>query len=288
LSIYVLGGGSCDPKLARTTISDYKEAGNDLIAVTSEAGWLHPIAKDLGIAVHPVGASLEYSSTDTVIAPLDQDGLEDILKTGAVVLDLTDGLMPLELTEEPGEIPEVPDVPDVLPDPPTAEAPEPTTVEETTEDKPKRAPRSRKKPVVDPLPEPAKPAKPVEPDVVTIPTANSDDNSAGDALDISTSGTRTYDSAWANTGTTSWKLEGTSGNTAILGRDRADAEGAASGTTITTAITDDLEAFIPAQWSETPESREVRLVRQLVQLHTENADLDTLYVVLDLLRDKKQ
>ena len=224
LSIYVLGGGSCDPKLARTTISDYKEAGNDLIAVTSEAGWLHPIAKDLGIAVHPVGASLEYSSTDTVIAPLDQDGLEDILKTGAVVLDLTDGLMPLELTEEPGEIPEVPDVPDVLPDPPTAEAPEPTTVEETTEDKPKRAPRSRKKPVVDPLPEPAKPAKPVEPDVVTIPTANSDD----------------------------------------------------------------LEAFIPAQWSETPESREVRLVRQLVQLHTENADLDTLYVVLDLLRDKKQ
>lgn len=80
-----------------------------------------------------MGASLEYSSTDTVIAPLDQDGLEDILKTGAVVLDLTDGLMPLELTEEPGEIPEVPDVPDVLPDPPTAEAPEPTTVEETTE-----------------------------------------------------------------------------------------------------------------------------------------------------------
>lgn len=77
---------------------------------------------------------------------------------------------------------------------------------------------------MDPLPEPAKPAKPVEPDVVTIPTA----------------------------------------------------------------ITDNLEAFIPAQWSETPESREVRLVRQLVQLHTENADLDTLYVVLDLLRDKKQ
>ena len=105
MSIYVLGGGSCDPKLARTTISDYKEAGNDLIAVTSEAGWLTH-REGSRHRCSPGGASLEYSSTDTVIAPLDQDGLEDILKTGAVVLDLTDGLMPLELTEEPGEIPE--------------------------------------------------------------------------------------------------------------------------------------------------------------------------------------
>ena len=56
----------------------------------------------------------------------------------------------------------------------------------------------------------------------SLTTANSDDNSAGDALDISTSGTRTYDNAWVNSGSTSWKCEGTSGNTAILAYDRTD------------------------------------------------------------------
>lgn len=56
----------------------------------------------------------------------------------------------------------------------------------------------------------------------SITTVNSDDNSAGDPLDISTSGTRIYDNAWANSGATSWKTEGTSGNTAILAYDRTD------------------------------------------------------------------
>ncbi len=56
----------------------------------------------------------------------------------------------------------------------------------------------------------------------TITTANSDDNSAGDPLDISTSGTRIYDNSWTHSGTTSWKCEGTSGNTAILAYDRTD------------------------------------------------------------------
>lgn len=56
----------------------------------------------------------------------------------------------------------------------------------------------------------------------TITTANSDDNSAGDPLDISTSGTRIYDNSWTHSGTTSWKCEGTSGNTAILAWDRTD------------------------------------------------------------------
>lgn len=58
----------------------------------------------------------------------------------------------------------------------------------------------------------------------SITTANSADNAAGDALDIATSGTRTYDNAWTHSGTTSWKLEGTSGNTAILGWDRVDSK----------------------------------------------------------------
>lgn len=52
---------------------------------------------------------------------------------------------------------------------------------------------------------------------VTI--ANSDDNSAGHALDISTSGTRQYSNAYKRSGATSFKCEGTSGNTSILGWD---------------------------------------------------------------------
>ena len=223
MSTYVLGGGSCDPKLARITLADYKEAGHDLIAVTGNAGWLYPIASDLGIEIHPESVSLEFSSTDTVISPLDQDGLEDILKTGAVVLDLTDGLVPLELTDEPGEIPEVPDVPDVLPEAPKAEEPADEAVPAPVEDKPNRAPRQRKKPVVDPLPDPAKPVADEE-TTVKIPTS----------------------------------------------------------------IVEDVSTIGPADGYETPSAREVRLVRQLVQLHTENADLDTLYVVLDLLRGKGQ
>ena len=50
-----------------------------------------------------------------------------------------------------------------------------------------------------------------------ISVANSDDNAAGDALAVTTGGTRQYTSAWANHGTTSWECSATSGNTAILG-----------------------------------------------------------------------
>lgn len=56
----------------------------------------------------------------------------------------------------------------------------------------------------------------------TITVANSDDNGAGDALDVSTSGTRIYDNTYAHSGSTSFKCEGTSGNTAILGWNRTD------------------------------------------------------------------
>ena len=54
-------------------------------------------------------------------------------------------------------------------------------------------------------------------DGTSISTTNSDDNGAGDALAVSTGGTRIYSSAWANNGTTCWDCSGTSGNTAILG-----------------------------------------------------------------------
>jgi len=50
--------------------------------------------------------------------------------------------------------------------------------------------------------------------VVTL--ANSDDNSAGDALGV-VSGSPTYSSTWANNGTTSFKCEATSGNSSLAG-----------------------------------------------------------------------
>lgn len=46
---------------------------------------------------------------------------------------------------------------------------------------------------------------------VTISTANSDDNSAGTALDKATNVTRTYSSDWAHSGSTSFKFVGASG-----------------------------------------------------------------------------
>lgn len=58
-----------------------------------------------------------------------------------------------------------------------------------------------------------------------ISVANSDDNAAGDALAVTTGGTRQYTSAWANHGTTSWECSATSGNTAILGFTQTAAAG---------------------------------------------------------------
>lgn len=53
----------------------------------------------------------------------------------------------------------------------------------------------------------------------TVSLANSDDNGAGAALDVSSSGTRQYSNAYKRSGATSFKCEGTSGNTSILGWD---------------------------------------------------------------------
>lgn len=168
LSTYVLGGGSCDPKLARKTLEDYVAAGNEVLAITGTAGWLYPIANDLGIPV--AGQPDEFTPTDTVIAPMDTDGLEDILKTGAVVLDLSDGLLPLELEDEDGEIPVVPDVPESLPEKDPVAEPEPVAVEAEKPAPKKRAPRSRKKPTIDPLPPAASTAPAVAEERLSIPS----------------------------------------------------------------------------------------------------------------------
>ena len=52
-------------------------------------------------------------------------------------------------------------------------------------------------------------------DGVTVTTSNSDDE-GGDALSVAT-GTRTYSTDFAHSGSTSFKISGTSGNTAIMG-----------------------------------------------------------------------
>lgn len=52
-----------------------------------------------------------------------------------------------------------------------------------------------------------------------VTTANSDDNNAGSVLQLSTGGTRNYSSTWANSGTTSWFVDGATTVTPILGWD---------------------------------------------------------------------
>lgn len=62
-------------------------------------------------------------------------------------------------------------------------------------------------------------------DGTTITTGNSDDNSAGDALAVSTGGTRIYTNAWAHGGSLSWSLSATSGNTSLVGFTQTAAAG---------------------------------------------------------------
>lgn len=52
-----------------------------------------------------------------------------------------------------------------------------------------------------------------------VTTANSDDNNAGSVFQLSTGGTRTYSSTWANSGTTSWFVDGGAAVSALLGWD---------------------------------------------------------------------
>lgn len=111
---YLLGSGTVPEKLAIVSLSDWiGDGGMEITAVVPDnpAEWLQPVIDTLELTSTPFIPT--FSSTDTIVAPADAEGLEDILRTGAVVLDLSDGLVPLELVED-AEVPEVPDIPEDL------------------------------------------------------------------------------------------------------------------------------------------------------------------------------
>jgi outer membrane biosynthesis protein TonB len=136
MTIYILGSGQVDLKLAEPTIRDYAE-NKTVVAVCTSASWLHPIADSMDM---DIVENADFTATDTVLATEETPGVEDILKAGAVVLDLAGGLVPLMWEEDSPEVPEVPDIPDTMP--------------------------TRTPPVLEPLPKkrtPRKPAKASEP-----------------------------------------------------------------------------------------------------------------------------
>lgn len=111
---YLLGSGTVPEKLAIVSLSDWiGDGGMEITAVVPDeaAEWLQPVIDTLELTSTPFVPT--FSSTDTIVAPADAEGLEDILRTGAVVLDLSDGLVPLELVED-SEVPELPDIPEDL------------------------------------------------------------------------------------------------------------------------------------------------------------------------------
>lgn len=158
MGIFLYGSGTVNPDLAQKTLGDWLAGGSDCDAIaTQNCDWIEPVATALGLSVVPF--TPDFTSADTVICPSDSDGLEDILRTGAVVLDVSDGMVPLELIEEP-EVADVPDIPEeLIPEPveqPVLEEP-PAVTAEPKPKKPRKKPslpKSRVKVDDEPTPEP--------------------------------------------------------------------------------------------------------------------------------------
>lgn len=181
MGIFLYGSGTVNPDLAQKTLSDWLAGGSDCEAIiTDGCEWIEPVAAALGLALVPF--TPDFTSADTVITPANAEGVEDILRSGAVVLDVSDGMVPLELIEEP-EVVDAPDIPEELvPEPveqPVLEEP-PAAV---AEPKPKK---SRKKPSLPksrtktekPAPEPVDEPAPEAPTLIVV--ENNDEADAPD------------------------------------------------------------------------------------------------------------
>jgi hypothetical protein len=178
MTTYLLGSGSIDLKLATFTVGDYV-AGNDveIVAVAAQPSWLDTLAADLDLPTTTTVPA--YTAVDTVLVPGDAPEVEDILRTGAAVKDLSDGLVDLEwVPDAADDVAYVPDIPEELPAestykkptldalPPKAsekKAPEPKPVaKKAPAKKPaaKKAPVALKEPVKE-APQPPTPERPI-------------------------------------------------------------------------------------------------------------------------------
>lgn len=144
LSTYVLGTGNVSPNLAFATLSDH--LGPKSFATVIKLGnlrWVNKVIKDLGL--DEVTEVPEFLPSDTVIGPPDVEYVKAVTDAGAVYLDITEGLVPLEASKTE-ELPESPDVDSVEP------------AVETSEEKPK--PLRKRKPLAKNPPK----AETIEPD----------------------------------------------------------------------------------------------------------------------------
>ena len=135
MGIYLYCSGTVDAGLAEVTLKDWLSGGtDDCLAVipSGDCEWAETVIPNLELNTTPFVPG--FTSSDTVIAPSDAENLEEILRTGSVVLDLSDGMIPLELVEET-PVSEAPDIPEDLPAP-VLEEPDPPAPK-------KKAPRKK-------------------------------------------------------------------------------------------------------------------------------------------------
>ena len=156
---------SIPTKLALATVSDF--LGEDGLAqVVSEepCSWGHAVLTDLGLEVQ---LEPEITQYDTVIGPPIEDLVRKYTRTGATYLDVSEGLVPLEVDdEEEVEIPESPDlesVPEPEPETEPETEPEPEAVEPPVEEAP--APKTRRSLAKPPAPPKKRTARKKEPEL---------------------------------------------------------------------------------------------------------------------------
>ena len=135
MGIYLYCSGTVDAGLAEVTLKDWLSGGTDdclAVVPSGDCEWAETVIPNLELNTTPFVPG--FTSSDTVIAPSDADNLEEVLRPGAVVLDLSDGMIPLELVEET-PVTEAPDIPEDLPAP-VLEEPDPPAPK-------KKAPRKK-------------------------------------------------------------------------------------------------------------------------------------------------
>lgn len=114
--IYAYPFDDLDPSLARIAVGDF--LGEDGLATIivdgdSRPGWIEEIESSLGLDTVS-SDDVEVKHLDTVIGPPVEEAVAQMTASGATYLDISEGLLPIEVAEEE-EIPENPDL-DNLPE----------------------------------------------------------------------------------------------------------------------------------------------------------------------------
>lgn len=133
---------SIPPALAARSIADYIEGVEDLYVIYVETTkWCAQAMNEVGLSDEHVLSEADPDRLDTVIGPPDEDLVAKYTRKGAVYLDVSEGLVSLEV-DDPVHVPDSPDtenlpeVPEKAPEDPDVFVPPPV-------EKPKPKPRKR-------------------------------------------------------------------------------------------------------------------------------------------------